>query len=264
VKLASGLALGFAAGVLALGVFLYSTGKLQLPGQPTVTSPGETPVATTVATTVAKTVTTEPGALPQPAAPDTTMPSAPATALPPTPNPALSAAPPAMQSMPLNSKLTAKPDAPVASAPGGIGLPLANLKREAIQDTFSDTRGGGGKHEAADIIAPRGTPVLAVVEGNVVKLFNSKKGGITVYQYDNAQKYCYYYAHLGKYAEGLKEGMLLRKGDTLGYVGSTGDAQANNPHLHFAILELGPDKHWYEHTTAVNPYPLLIHALSLK
>lgn len=171
--------------------------------------------------------------------------------------------------MPLNTKLDEKP-APLAAAPeanitGGIGLPLAKLKREVIQDTFNDTRGGGGgKHEAADIMAPRGTPVMAVVEGNVVKLFNSKKGGITVYQYDNAQKYCYYYAHLEKYAEGLKEGMLLRKGDTLGYVGSTGDAQANNPHLHFAILELGPDKHWYEHTTAVNPYPLLLHALAAK
>ena len=257
-KLVSGLALGFAAGVLALGVFLYSTGKLQLPGQPP---------ATPASGTFSK--LGDPAPLPTPAAPDTSMPSAPAQPLPPTPNPALAAAPPALQSMPLNTKLDEKP-APLAAAPeanitGGIGLPLAKLKREAIQDTFNDTRGGGGgKHEAADIMAPRGTPVMAVVEGNVVKLFNSKKGGITVYQYDNAQKYCYYYAHLDKYAEGLKEGMLLRKGDTLGYVGSTGDAQANNPHLHFAILELGPDKHWYEHTTAVNPYPLLIHALAAK
>ena len=248
-KLASGLVLGFAAGVLALGVFLYSTGKLQLPGQPAANPNPPTQTA----------------ALPQPAPPDTSMPSTPAQTLPPTPNPALAAAPPALQSMSLNTQLDEKPAPPAeTNIAGGIGLPLAKLKREAIQDTFHDTRGGGGKHEAADIMAQRGTPVMAVVEGNVVKLFNSKKGGITVYQYDNAQKYCYYYAHLDKYAEGLKEGMLLRKGDTLGYVGSTGDAQANNPHLHFAILELGPDRHWYEHTTAINPYPLLIHALSGK
>ncbi len=244
-RMGSGLALGFAAGVLALGLFLYGTGRLRV-GEPAVVN---APVST--AAPAGGTVTP----------PDTSMPSAPATALPPPPNPALTAAPPAMQSMPLNTKLDTHTEAS-AAAVSGIGLPLKGLKREAIQDTFHDTRGGGTKHEAADIMAPRGTPVMAVVEGNVMKLFNSKKGGITVYQYDNAQKFCYYYAHLDKYAEGLKEGMLLRKGDVLGYVGSTGDAQPNNPHLHFAILELGPDKHWWEHTTAVNPYPVLVGALA--
>ncbi len=247
-KMGAGLALGFAAGVLALGLFLYGTGKLRV-GEPAVVSAPVTTVA--------------PAATPSVAPPDTSMPAATATALPPPPNPALTAAPPAMQSMPMDSKLNTRAEAPAAagSAVGSIGLPLKGLTRGAIQDTFNDTRGGGNKHEAADLMSPRGTPVMAVVEGNVMKLFNSKKGGITVYQYDNAQKFCYYYAHLDKYAEGLKEGMLLRKGDVLGYVGSTGDAQANNPHLHFAILELGPDKHWWEHTTAVNPYPVLVAAL---
>lgn len=247
-RLAAGLALGFAGGVLALGLFLYNTGRLQLGQTIALNSSGGASVST-------------PAALPTPAAPDTTMPSAPATTLPPPPNLALTAAPPAMQAMPLNGKLETPSTGAGASTVGTIGLPLKDLKREAIQDTFNDTRGGGNKHEAADIMAPRGTPVMAVVEGNVVKLFNSKKGGITVYQYDNAKKYCYYYAHLDKYADGLKEGMLLRKGDLLGYVGSTGDAQPNNPHLHFAILELGPDKHWWEHTKAVNPYPVLVGSL---
>jgi len=255
-RMGAGLALGFGAGVLALGLFLYSTGRLILPGV-TVTATG--PSSPVIATAAPE--------LPTPAAPDPSMPIGPAAALPAPPNPALTAAPPPMQPMPVNGKLETAPvsaDPAAAGSVGSIGLPLSNLKLASIQDTFNDNRGGGAKHEATDILAPRGTPVFAVVEGNVVKLFNSKKGGITVYQYDNQQKYCYYYAHLDKYAEGLKEGMLLRKGDRLGYVGSTGDAQANNPHLHFAILELGPDKHWYEHTTAINPYPLLVRATGGK
>lgn len=248
-RMGAGLALGFGAGVLALGVFLYSTGRLKV---------GQTVLVNSSGASVSH-------ALPTPAPPDASMPSAPPTNLPPPPNPALTAAPPAMQAMPVSGELNTSPSTSSSgadsSAAGAIGLPLKDLKRESIQDTFNDTRGGGTKHEASDIMALRGAPVMAVVEGNVVKLFNSKKGGLTVYQYDNAQKFCYYYAHLDKYAEGLKEGMLLRKGDVLGYVGSTGDAQANNPHLHFAILELGPDKHWWEHTKAVNPYPVLVRSL---
>ena len=105
-------------------------------------------------------------------------------------------------------------------------------------------------------MAPRGTPVLAVAEGNVVKLFNSKRGGLTVYQFDNSATWCYYYAHLDRYAPSLKEGTLLRKGDVLGYVGSTGDASPNAPHLHFAVFQLGPEKHWWQ-GTAIDPLPLL-------
>ena len=105
-------------------------------------------------------------------------------------------------------------------------------------------------------MAPRGTEVLAVAQGNVVKLFTSKPGGLTVYQFDDSRSWCYYYAHLDHYAPGLKEGMLLRKGDVLGYVGSTGDASPDAPHLHFAVFELGPEKHWWQ-GTAVDPLPLL-------
>jgi len=251
----SGLVIGFAVGVLALTVFLVSTGRLNLSSpktaQPTgvVTSPAPAAVAST------------PAVPSNPPAPDTTMPAATPVPLPAPPNPALFAPPAETHSMPINGKLKSDTPSTFPADPLNIGLPLANLKKSNIRDTFNDTRGGGSRHEAADILAPRGTPVMAVVEGNVVKLFNSKKGGITVYQYDDPQVYCYYYAHLDRYAPGLKEGTLLRKGDVLGYVGSTGDAQADNPHLHFAILKLGPDKHWYEHTTAINPYPLLIQAL---
>jgi murein DD-endopeptidase MepM/ murein hydrolase activator NlpD len=160
--------------------------------------------------------------------------------------------------------LPADAPAPMDTHPStalNISLPLSNLKRADIQDTFNDARGGGTKHEATDILAPRGAPVLAVDEGSVVKLFTSKKGGLTVYQFDRSRTYCYYYAHLDGYAEGLAEGMLVHRGDRLGYVGTTGDAPANTPHLHFAILQLGPDKHWWEHTTALDPYPFLVKAL---
>ncbi|MDQ2901823.1 MAG: peptidoglycan DD-metalloendopeptidase family protein [Acidobacteriota bacterium] len=139
-------------------------------------------------------------------------------------------------------------------------LPIAGLTAPQIQDTFNDTRGSGRKHEAADILSPRGTPVLAMTEGNVAKLFLSQRGGLTVYQFDNQGVYCYYYAHLDHYAEGLKEGMLLRKGNKVGYVGSTGDADAKVPHLHLAIFKLGREKHYWQ-GTAINPYPILMHIL---
>jgi peptidoglycan LD-endopeptidase LytH len=135
-----------------------------------------------------------------------------------------------------------------------LTLPVQGYDPARLVDTFSQAR-GSRVHEALDIMAPRGTPVIAADEGNVVKLFNSKLGGITVYQFDDSGTWCYYYGHLDRYAEGLKEGMLLRKGEVLGYVGSTGDASPDAPHLHFAIFRLGPQKHWWE-GTAVDPFPL--------
>ena len=134
-------------------------------------------------------------------------------------------------------------------------MPIAGVDPHTLRSNFSETRGGHA-HEALDIMAPRGTPVLAVAEGNVVKLFTSKQGGLTVYQFDDSRTWCYYYAHLDRYAPGLKEGMLLRKGDVLGYVGSTGDASPDAPHLHFAVFQLGPEKNWWQ-GTAVDPLPLL-------
>jgi len=138
---------------------------------------------------------------------------------------------------------------------GPLAMPIQGLNPATLSDTFSDRR-DGHYHDALDISAPRNTPVHAVVEGNVVKLFTSKEGGLTVYQFDDSGKYCYYYAHLDHYAPGLKEGMLLRKGDVLGYVGTTGDAPKNAPHLHFAVFQLGPDKKWWQ-GTAIDPLPLL-------
>ncbi len=124
-----------------------------------------------------------------------------------------------------------------------------------LRDTFEAHRGSGA-HEAIDIAAPRGTPVIAVDEGRVVKLFLSVPGGRTIYQFDAHANFAYYYAHLDAYAEGLREGSVVKRGDVLGYVGTTGNAPANAPHLHFAIFRLGPEKRWWQ-GSAVNPYPFL-------
>lgn len=113
-------------------------------------------------------------------------------------------------------------------------------------------------------MAPKGTPVLAIDNGIVQKLFTSKPGGLTIYQYDSQEKYCYYYAHLDRYADGIREGLLVKKGDVIGYVGVTGNSDPNAPHLHFAILELGPEKKWYEGTRPINPYPVLMSALGRR
>jgi peptidoglycan LD-endopeptidase LytH len=146
-------------------------------------------------------------------------------------------------------------EAPDISRGPRLAMPIAGLDVKTLKSNFSETR-GGHQHEALDIMSPRGTPVLAVAEGKVAKLFTSKRGGLTVYQFDNSETWCYYYAHLDGYAPGVIQGTLLRKGDVLGYVGSTGDASYNAPHLHFAVFLLGPDKKWWE-GTAVDPLPLL-------
>jgi len=134
-------------------------------------------------------------------------------------------------------------------------LPVQGVRLEELRDSFGEGR-SGHLHEAMDIMAARNTPVLAVEDGRVVKLFVSRLGGNTIYQYDPSQTYTYYYAHLDRYADGLHEGDQLRRGQVIGYVGSTGNAPANAPHLHFAIFRLSPDKHWWQ-GTAIDPYPVL-------
>ena len=138
----------------------------------------------------------------------------------------------------------------------GLIVPVQGIAPDALEDTFRDARAGDRSHEALDIMAPRGTPVLAVADGHIEKLFDSKPGGLTIYQFDPAGRHAYYYAHLDRYAPGLEEGDAVEQGQVIGYVGSTGNASDDAPHLHFAIFELGPEKRWWE-GTAVNPYPLL-------
>lgn len=151
------------------------------------------------------------------------------------------------------------PGADPSSLPAGAGkllVPVEGIKAAQLTDTFDQPRGTERHHEALDIMAPTGTKVLAVADGKVAKLFNSKPGGLTVYQFDPSEKYAYYYAHLDRYAEGIKEGASVKRGELIGYVGATGNANPAAPHLHFAVVELTAEKQWWK-GTPVNPYPLL-------
>jgi murein DD-endopeptidase MepM/ murein hydrolase activator NlpD len=142
-----------------------------------------------------------------------------------------------------------------AGAPRPLIVPVVGVARTAMRDTFDETR-GTRRHEAIDILAPRGTPVIAADDGVVQKLFTSVAGGLTVYEFDPDQRFCYYYAHLDSYAAGLHEGQPLRRGEVLGYVGTSGNAPKDTPHLHFALIRLDPDRRWWK-GTYVNPYPFL-------
>src|SRR5262245_18571569 len=135
-------------------------------------------------------------------------------------------------------------------------VPVQGVPRTAPQDPFNDARGEGRVHDAIDIMAPRYTPVLAVEAGRIVKLFTSRFGGLTIYQFDPTETYCYYYAHLDHYAPGIQEGLQVARGQMIGYVGFTGNASPEAPHLHFTIFRLKPEKHWWE-GEAINPYPIL-------
>ncbi len=135
-------------------------------------------------------------------------------------------------------------------------VPVQGISREALSDTFDDARSAGRIHDAIDIMAPRNTPVVAVEDGRIAKLFTSDLGGLTIYQFDPTETYTYYYAHLDHYAPGLREGDRVARGQVIGYVGSTGNASPEGPHLHFAITRMGPDKKWWE-GQAINPYPVL-------
>jgi len=134
-----------------------------------------------------------------------------------------------------------------------LGIPVQGLDRKDLRSSFDEERGGGRRHEAMDILSPRNTPVLAVDEGTIAKLFTSKAGGLTVYQFDADSEYAYYYAHLERYASGLQEHQRVKRGDVIGYVGTSGNAPPDTPHLHFAIFKLTEAKQWWK-GTAIDPF----------
>lgn len=136
-----------------------------------------------------------------------------------------------------------------------LEVPVQGVDRNQLYDSFDDRR-GIRRHEAIDIMAPRGTLVFSVEDGRVAKLFESVAGGLTVYIFDPAEMFTYYYAHLDRYAGGLKEGEAVRRGEVIGYVGSTGNASDDAPHLHFAIFQLGPERRWWQ-GKPINPYLVL-------
>jgi murein DD-endopeptidase MepM/ murein hydrolase activator NlpD len=133
-----------------------------------------------------------------------------------------------------------------------LRVPIDGEDIESFKGGFGERR-GNRPHEAVDMLAPRNTPVHAVENGTIAKLFTSKAGGLTVYQFDPSGRVCYYYAHLERYADGLKDGQSVWQGDVIGYVGTTGNAPPNTPHLHFAVFELNADRHWWQ-GRAIDPY----------
>jgi murein DD-endopeptidase MepM/ murein hydrolase activator NlpD len=149
-----------------------------------------------------------------------------------------------------------QPETQITRIETGLIVPVAGVRPDQLIDTFSDTRSEGRTHNAIDIMAPAETPVLAAADGQIQKLWQSDLGGITIYQVDADQKMIFYYAHLARYADGLIEGKQVRQGETIAYVGDTGNAGTGNYHLHFSIAIVSdPTRYW--EGTSINPYPLL-------
>ncbi len=136
-----------------------------------------------------------------------------------------------------------------------LRLPIDGVEFESMKGSFTEHRTGSGGHvhEAVDLMAPRHTPIRAVEDGTIVRLFESKAGGHTIYQFDPTNRFAYYYAHLDRYADGLKEKQHVSAGDVIGYVGTSGNAPPSAPHLHFTIFELNADQRWWE-GRPVDPY----------
>lgn len=137
-----------------------------------------------------------------------------------------------------------------------LSIPVAGVEADDLVDTFAELRGASRRHEAMDILAPRHTPVVAVEDGTIARLFLSVAGGTTVYQFDRSNRFVYYYAHLEGYARGLSEKDRVRRGQVIGYVGTSGNAPKDTPHLHFAIFKLTEERRWWE-GTPVDPLPVL-------
>jgi murein DD-endopeptidase MepM/ murein hydrolase activator NlpD len=137
-----------------------------------------------------------------------------------------------------------------------LTLPVHGIKRDDLRDSFNDLRGGPRRHEAIDVLAPRHTPVVAVEDGTIARLFLSEAGGTTIYQVDPTEQFIYYYAHLEDYAQGVQEGDGVKRGEVIGYVGTSGNAPKDTPHLNFAIFKMTDDKKWWQ-GTPIDPYAVL-------
>jgi murein DD-endopeptidase MepM/ murein hydrolase activator NlpD len=140
--------------------------------------------------------------------------------------------------------------------PNDLIVPVAGVRPDQLRDTYSESRSEGRVHDAIDIPAPKDTPVLAAADGAILKLFQSERGGTTIYQLSTDKKFVYYYAHLDRYAEGLAEGHFAKQGETIAYVGDSGNAGAGNYHLHFSVATISDPRHYWQGVN-INPYPLL-------
>jgi murein DD-endopeptidase MepM/ murein hydrolase activator NlpD len=187
------------------------------------------------------------------APPPDASPSAEGTSSPAfTPSPSATAAPQTPPATPVPVEDT------YAANPSGAGLliPVAGIRPEQLQDTYTQSRSEGRTHNAIDIMAARNTPVVAAADGRIIKLFQSERGGITLYQLGTDNRTVYYYAHLERYADGLVEDRFARRGELLGYVGDSGNAGRDNCHLHFSIWLVNDPKRFWDGEN-INPYPLL-------
>jgi murein DD-endopeptidase MepM/ murein hydrolase activator NlpD len=155
-------------------------------------------------------------------------------------------------------ELSTREPAPKSAGPSGLTIPVAGVRAQALTDTFSQARASGARHhDAIDIMAPEGAPVVAAAPGHVEKLFTSDEGGLTLYVRSADRRQIFYYAHLSGYAPGLREGQAVKPGQRLGTVGHTGNADPKAPHLHFAVWNADPRQGWHQQAQAINPYPLL-------
>ena len=152
---------------------------------------------------------------------------------------------------------------PVPVQPGKLLIPVVGVGPEQLTDTFTDSRSEGRTHDAIDIMAPAGTPVVAVADGEIVKFHDSEAGGITIYQISADKRFFYYYAHLQSRAHGIIEGQFAKQGSIIGYVGDTGNAGPGNTHLHFSINAVTDPKRFWD-GVSVNPYPILKGEKSLQ
>ena len=139
----------------------------------------------------------------------------------------------------------------------GILRPVAGISTTHLQDTFDEGRDAGRSHRALDILAPRGTPILSADSGRILRISVSSLGGNTIYATDPLGRIVYYYAHLDAYQPGLTQGAVVARGDTLGFVGTTGNAPKDTPHLHFQVMRMPRDGKYWD-GEPINPYPLLL------
>ena len=139
----------------------------------------------------------------------------------------------------------------------GMAVPVAGMTASELQDTFDEGRSSGRVHRALDILAPRGTPVVAADSGRVLRISVNSLGGNTIYATDPLGRVVYYYAHLDRYRDGLVQGATIARGDTLGFVGTTGNAPKDTPHLHFQVMRMPADGKYWD-GEAINPYPLFL------
>lgn len=226
--------LGILVAVLQRRFGHYPATPISSPSPTLETVATPTPEATTASPSPQSETTPQPEGIPSPTSPSPT--STPTAETTPSPN------------LPI----------PPIGFVGSLKLivPVAGVKPEQLHDTFADSRSEGRVHDAIDIPAPLETPVLAAANGQILKLFQSERGGRTIYQLSADKKLVFYYAHLQRYADGLFEGKVVRQGEVIAYVGDTGNAGPGNYHLHFSIMVVSDPKRYWEGVN-INPYPLL-------